>query len=166
MDRGARATLLALILAILAPSLSGCISGRVLRGYPGYPFASFSIPSPPDTAFFRLQQSLEDEGYPIDYTEREAGLINTRPGTDPNPPVLLSLVIGDDPEREGWTEVWLAGYERTRSGDERINPLNDGLWPEVMAVSARMSERLGGTQPLGPDERAALEEERRSSAGK
>ena len=148
------------MLALLVlPMAAGCISGRVLSGYPGYPFVSFSIPSPADTAFFALQEALESEGHPIDYTERASGFINTRPGPDPAKPILLSLVIGRDPEREGWTEVWVAGYERTRAGDERINPLDDTLWPDVMAISTRLSERFGGTEALGPDERARREEQ-------
>lgn len=152
-------------IALLPVLLAACISGRVLSGYPGYPFASFSVPSTPDSAFFELQSALAREGYPIDYTERKSGLINTRPGPDLDKPVLLSLVIGDDPEREGWTEVWVAGYERTQLGDERINPLDEVLWSDVMDVSSRLSDGLAGTAPLGPDERAALEEERRSSGG-
>lgn len=143
-----------LVSLVLAPAFAGCISGRVLSGYPGYPFVSFSIPSPPDSAFFELQRTLEAGGYPIDFTEREQGFIHTRPGPDPSTPMLLSLVIGEDPERGGWTEVWVAAYERTRDGDERVNPLDDERWSDLVAISTRLSERHGGTKPLGPDERA------------
>jgi len=145
--------------AFLAVSLAaGCISGRVLSGYPGYPFASFSIPQPVDSAFFHMQTVLEEEGYPIDYTDREAGLINTRPGPNPAKPVLLSVVVGEDPDREGRTEVWVAGFEETGSGVRRINPLDDALWPDLMQVSGRISDRFGGTAPTGPDERAKTED--------
>ena len=159
---GNRRAALALAFILAVTLVSGCISGRILRGYPGYPFVSFSIPSPPDSSFFELQRSLESEGYPIDYTESASGLINTRTGPDPEVPILLNLVIGEDPERQGWTAVWVAGYERTREGDERINPLDDDLWSRVMEISRRLSDRQDGTEPLGPDERAALEEEERS----
>lgn len=160
-----RRALPALLLPVVLTTPFACVSGRVLTGYPGYPFASFSLPTSPDSSFFDLQRTLESEGYPIDYTERSAGLINTRPGPDPERPVLLSVVIGADPARDGWSEVWVAGFERTQTGDERINPLDEELWPVVMAISARLSERLDGTEPLGPDERAALEEEQRSRGG-
>jgi hypothetical protein len=145
--------------AFLAASLAaGCISGRVLSGYPGYPFASFSIPEPVDSAFFHMQTVLEEEGYPIDYTDREAGLINTRPGPNPAKPVLLSVVLGEDPAWEGRTDVWIAGFEETGSGVRRINPLDDVLWPDLMDVSGRISARFGGTAPAGPDERAETED--------
>lgn len=145
--------------AFLAASLAaGCISGRVLSGYPGYPFASFSIPEPVDSAFFHMQTVLEEEGYPIDYSDREAGLINTRPGPNPAKPVLLSVVLGEDPAREGRTDVWIAGFEETGSGVRRINPLDDVLWPDLMDVSGRISARFGGTAPAGPDERAETED--------
>jgi hypothetical protein len=145
--------------ALLAVSLAaGCISGRVLSGYPGYPFASFSIPGPADSAFFQMQTVLEEEGYPIDYTDREAGLINTQPGPNRAKPVFLSVVVGREPGREGWSDVWIAGFEQTGSGVRRINPLDEVLWPDVMDVSGRISERFGGTAPAGPDERAERED--------
>lgn len=150
-----RSGALAIGCAVLAAtSIPGCITGRVLSGYPGYPFASFSIPQPPDSAFFELQTVLEDEGYPIDYTDRESGLINTQTGPHPAKPMFLSVVLGSDPDREGWSAIWVAGFEETSAGVRRINPLDDVLWPDVMAVSTRISERLDGTDPLGPDERS------------
>lgn len=137
--------------------MAGCVSGRVLTGYPGYPFASFEVPPAPDSAFYRLQYVLENEGYPIDYTDRESGLINTRPGPDPDRPLFLTVVIGPASSGSGRTEVWIAGFETTVTGARRVNPLDDALWSDVMAISARVSERMGGTAPVGPDERAALE---------
>jgi hypothetical protein len=136
---------------------TGCISGRVLSGYPGYPFASFSVNAPVDTIFFELQGALADEGYPVDYTQRDAGLINTQPGPDSGKPIYLNIVIGADSDRDGWTAVWVAGYEHTPAGPRRVNPLDETLWAMVMDVSGRLSDRLGGTEPLGPDERAARE---------
>lgn len=144
------------LLAVCA--LSGCISGRVLSGYPGYPFASFSIPEPADSAFFELQAVLAAEGYPIDYTDRESGLIATRPGPDGDSRVFLSVVVGPDPDQVDRSSVWVAGFETTTSGNQRINPLDEALWADVMSVSGRISERLGGSAPLGPDERSAAED--------
>lgn len=143
---------------------AGCVSGRVLTGYPGYPFASFSVPSPPDSTFLDLQEALEAEGYPIDYTLRDDGLINTRLGPDPAKPILLNIVVGADPDHDGWSGVWVAGYEEIPGGPRRVNPLDEVLWTDLMDLSGRLSERLGGSEPLGPDERA--EREQRAGASK
>jgi hypothetical protein len=147
------------VAALAAAGASGCVSGRVLSGYPGYPFASFSVPGLPDSTFFRMQYVLEDESYPIDYTDREAGLVNTRPGPDTGKPVFLSVVIAADPADDSRSQVWIAGFQQTGTGVKRVNPLDEPLWSVVMDVSARVSERFGGTEPLGPDERAAMEGE-------
>jgi hypothetical protein len=156
-----KAFLVAVILTVPGTA-GGCISGRILSGYPGYPFASFSVPAAPDSTFFDLQTVLVEEGYPLDYTHRNEGLINTQPGPDPAKPMYLNIVVGDDPNREGWSAVWVAGYEETPGGPKRVNPLDDVLWADVMGVSGRLSERLGGTEPLGPDERSEREERKRA----
>jgi hypothetical protein len=155
----------AAVLALSAVITAGCISGRVLSGYPGYPFASFQIPVPADSAFYDLQVVLEDEGYPIDYTDHASGLIQTRPGPNPAKPLFLTVVIGTDPVDPHRTEVWVAGFETTPAGARRVNPLDGDVWPYVMGISGLLSERLGGTQPLGPDERAELEDERSGPKG-
>ncbi len=152
-----------LLLSLACCALAaGCISGRILAGYPGYPFASFSVPAPRDSTFFDLLEALEDEGYRIDYTLREDGLINTQPGPDPAKPLILNIVVGTDPEHKRGSSVWVAGYEQTSGGLRRVNPLDEVLWRDVMGISNRLSEHLGGSQPLGPDERADREEAQRA----
>jgi hypothetical protein len=122
-------------LLLIAATGGGCVSGRVLSGYPGYPFATFAVPGPTDTTFFEIQEILVQEGYPIDYTDRDTGLINTQEGPDPAKPVRISVILGEDDERQGWTSVWIAGYEETPAGPTRINPLDKALWPGVMEVA-------------------------------
>jgi len=142
----------------LAVACGGCVSGRVLSGYPGYPFASFTVTRPQTSVeqlFPEVLDALEEEGYPIDFTDRTSGFIQTRPGPDAQRPILLNVVVGTEPDSAGVLEVWVAGFERTRSGDRRINPLDDTLWQDLMATSRRLSERLRGTAPVGPDGRAA-----------
>jgi len=135
------------LLALLA---TGCISGRVLNGYPGYPFVSFAVPQPPDSAFFGLQGALEDEGYPIDYTERASGFMKTRVGPGSGQPLFLSLVVAGRPSSPDTADVWISGFA-LRGGDaQRINPNDSALWQEVVGVSERISGRLGGTTPAGP----------------
>lgn len=146
-------TTAAFLVAVLPAS---CISGRVLEGYPGYPFLRFESPLAVDSTFFELQRAIVAEGFELDFTEREAGLINTRPADRLGRQVLLSIVVGTDPAREdtvstaGPTPVWIAGYVRTRNGDERIDPLAKEAWADLAGIAARLSDRLGGTSPAGP----------------
>jgi hypothetical protein len=143
-------------LAVLSTiALSGCMSGRVLSGYPGYPFARFEAPVPADSAFFRLQHALEVEGFPLDYTFREDGYITTRSATVAGRPVFLNLVVESAEESAAGeagtgSVVWLAAYGETEAGSERINPLHDGAWQEVMAIAGRLSAAVGGEPPVGP----------------
>lgn len=135
----------------LLPLLAtGCISGRALNGYPGYPFVSFAVPQTPDSAFFRLQDALRDEGYPIDFTERASGFIKTRVAPDASRPVFLSVIVADRTEGPDSTDVWIGAYEVTSTGAKRINPLDETPWKGLVDVSGRISQRLGGTEPIGP----------------
>jgi len=140
------------LLALLA---AGCISGRVLNGYPGYPFVSFAVPQPADTAFFRLEEAVQDEGYPLDYTERASGFIKTRPAPDSRPPVFLSVVVSSRPGESDSADVWIGAFQVT-SGEaaQRVNPLDEARWKDLVETSGRISERLGGTAPVGPAEPA------------
>ncbi|MDP2470004.1 MAG: hypothetical protein Q8W46_04050, partial [Candidatus Palauibacterales bacterium] len=140
MNRAARS----LLVGSVAWLASGCISGRALSGYPGYPFMAFSVPQTADSAFFALQTALRDEGYAIDFTDRATGLINTRPGADPANTVFLSAVIGATGDGAG-SDVWIAGYERTGGTSRRVSPLDEDLWPDVQSASARISRRMGGS---------------------
>lgn len=144
---GAAATPLAAAAALLA---AGCIGGQVLRGYPGYPFQSFVAPAPPDTVFFRIQTLLHEAGFPLDYTRREEGLINTRRAPPPAPPLFLSVVVAAGDEDEA-SRVWVAGYVETYAGPQRVNPNDEDLWARVVEVSERLSAGLGGTPPRGPE---------------
>lgn len=136
--------------------LAGCMSGRVLSGYPGYPFVRFSTPLPADSAFFRLQPAVEAEGFPLDYTLREEGYIATRASEVNGRPVLLNLVVesgsegADAPPAAARTRVWIAAYEETLSGAERLNPLQEEVWREVTAIAARLSAAVEGDAPVGP----------------
>ena len=130
----------------------GCISGRVLTGYPGYPFARFDTGLPTDSTFYLLQPAVESEGFALDYTILDEGYITTRSSEIAGRPVFLNLVVeplGTD-EPAG-TRVWVAAYEQTVSGAERINPLQEDVWAEVMEVSTRLSTAVDGTTPIGPD---------------
>ena len=143
-----------LVLCAVAASLGGCISGRVLEGYPGYPFLSFTVPVPADSSFFDLQDALRAEGFEIDFTERDSGLINTRPAVRAPGEMFLTVVLAAAPDDEygpGTTRAWVAGYEPVRDGAERINPLAEESWAELLGVAAALSERLGGTPPEAPD---------------
>lgn len=136
-----------------AALLSGCISGRVLEGYPGYPFLSFGAPSTPDSTFFRLQRALVAEGFALDYTERDAGTINTRPADRPTGPVFLTVVVGaaDDTVPDGTSQVWIAGFEPVRDGARRINPLREERWAELTEIAGRLSDRVGGGPVREPE---------------
>jgi len=134
------------------------MSGRVLSGYPGYPFARFSTPLPADSTFFRLQPAVEEEGFPLDYTLRDEGYIATRASEVGGRPILLNLVVeagaarADGVPADAATTVWIAAYEETVSGTERVNPLEEQVWREVMEIAARLSAAVGGGAPAGPSE--------------
>lgn len=137
--------------ALAALLAAGCISGRVLEGYPGYPFVTFDLPAPADSAFFALQGEFEAEGYELDFTERASGLINTRPADRPAGRIFLSAVV--DSTAAG-SRVWIAAYEPVRDGARRIDPLDEDAWAELHGVAVRISGRLGGTairEPRPPD---------------
>jgi hypothetical protein len=161
---------LAVVVACLVLPASGCISGRVLTGYPGYPFATFETDMPADSTFFLLQPAIESEGFQLDYTIREEGFITTRSSELLGRPVFLTLVVGpggdgsgsgvspgDDPAgiSEEISRVWVAAYEETVTGAQRINPLQDEVWAAVMEVTGRLSAAVEGTAPEGPSEESA-----------
>ncbi len=127
-----------------------CISGPILRGYPGYPFESFVVPGQADSVFFTLQPLLVDEGFPLDYTRLDSRLIATRRSERDDLPLFLSVVVGEE-ANEARSRVWVAGYESTPTGPLRVNPDNESLWPRVQQVARNLSESLGGTAPTGPD---------------
>jgi hypothetical protein len=139
----------------VASVVSGCISGRVLTGYPGYPFASFETDLPADSAFFRLQPAVESEGFPLDYTILDQGFITTRSSEVEGRPMFLTLVVEpletNSEDVSARSRVWVAAYEETITGAARINPLNESAWASVMEVSGRLSESIGGTAPVGPE---------------
>lgn len=131
---------------------AGCISGRVLEGYPGYPFVGFDLPASADSAFFSLQDELRTEGYELDFTERASGLINTKPSDRPAGRMFLTVVV--DSTAEG-SRVWIAAYEPVRDGARRVDPLDGEGWAELRGVAARISDRLGGgavREPPPPDD--------------
>jgi hypothetical protein len=144
----------AVVAAVLA--LAGCMSGRVLRGYPGYPFARFSTSAPADSTFFLLQPAVEEEGFPLDYTLRDEGYIATRASEVAGRPVLLNLVVErastgtDGTPDDGRTVVWIAAFEETLAGAERVNPLEEEVWREVLEIAARLSAAVDGDVPEGP----------------
>lgn len=133
----------------LGGSLGGCISGRVLEGWPGYPFLSFEAPAPLDSTFFAAQTALVDEGFEIDFTERASGLVNSRPREIDGLTMFLSLVV--DTTTDGASRVWVAGYEPVRGGARRVSPRRDEAWAALRRVTSRVSERLGGSEPAEPE---------------
>ncbi|MFQ5745942.1 MAG: hypothetical protein ACE5HF_01830 [Gemmatimonadota bacterium] len=145
--------------AVTGLLLAGCISGPVLRGYPGYPLLTFTVGAPADSVFYSLQPLLVEEGFPIDYSRAEQGLINTRRSLDMAEPVFLSIVLTAEEEGEGGarpagevSRVWIAGYLETETGPRRVNPDSGPLWSRLRDLSAALSRRLGGSEPTGPDE--------------
>ena len=151
---------LRLMLLPLLLSAGGCISGRVLTGYPGYPFARFDSPLPSDSTFFMLQPAIESEGFALDYTILDEGLITTRSSEYLGRPVFLNVVVeplvqedsaeSSDPDQTG-TRVWVAAYEETVPGAERINPLQEDVWAGVMDLTSRLSTAVDGSTPIGPE---------------
>jgi hypothetical protein len=135
----------------------GCVSGRVLTGYPGYPFARFDTQLPADSTFFLLQPAVESEGFALDYTTFDEGFITTRSSEVLGRPVFLNLVVEPlEPEEATESElagarVWVAAYEETVSGAARINPLQEDVWAVVMDMTARLSAAVDGSTPIGPD---------------
>lgn len=144
---------------LLAGLLGGCISGRILEGYPGYPFLAFDVPAATDSAFFDVQRELRTEGFEIDFSERDTGLINSRPAELAGREVFLSVVVDSIPAEGGaaaatGSRVWIAGYEPVRGGARRIDPLSEAEWTALRELAARMSGRLGGSavrEPPPPD---------------
>ena len=142
----------------LLGSVGGCVSGRVLTGYPGYPFARFDTQLPADSTFFLLQPAIESEGFALDYTILDEGFITTRSSEMMGRPVFLNLVV-ESLEQDGaaelpdlaGTRVWVAAYEETASGAERINPLQEDVWADVMEMTARLSTAVNGSTPIGPE---------------
>lgn len=147
--RVARSLPIWLLVWAVAPSLGGCISGRVLEGWPGYPFLSFEAPANVDTTFFAAQHALVAEGFELDFTERASGLVNTRPREIDGRTMFLSLVVGTT--TDGASRVWVAGYEPVRGGARRVSPRREEAWEALRRVTARVSERLGGSEPAEPD---------------
>lgn len=130
-------------------SLGGCISGRVLEGWPGYPFLSFETPAPVDSTFFAVQPELVAEGFELDFTERTSGLVNTRPLDIDAMTMFLSIVV--DTTATGGSRLWVAGYEPVRGGARRISPRREEAWATLRGIAVRLSERLGGTRPTEPE---------------
>lgn len=147
--RVARSLPVWLLVWAVASSLGGCISGRVLEGWPGYPFLSFEAPAHVDSTFFAAQRALVAEGFELDFTERASGLVNTRPLEIDGREMFLSLVI--DTTTAGTSRVWVAGYEPVRGGAHRVSPRREDAWATLRDIAARVSERLGGTEPAEPD---------------
>jgi hypothetical protein len=137
-----------LLVLAAALSLGGCVSGRVLEGWPGYPFLSFNRTAPADSTFFAVQRELVAEGFELDFTERASGLVNTRPLERGGATMFLSLVV--DTTAAGGSRVWVAGYEPVRGGARRISPRREEAWATLRAIAVRLSERLGGTEPTEP----------------
>lgn len=138
-----------LVVWATALSLGGCISGRVLEGWPGYPFLSFETPAPVDSTFFGAQRELVAEGFELDFTERASGLVNTRPLETDGATLFLSIVV--DTTAAGGSRVWVAAYEPVRGGARRISPRREEAWATLRDITGRLSERLGGTEPAEPD---------------
>lgn len=147
--RAARSLPVWLVAWAAAVSLGGCISGRVLEGWPGYPFLSFEAPTVVDTTFFAVQSALVAEGFELDFTERASGLVNTRPREIDGLTMFLSLVI--DTTTGGTSRVWVAGYEPVRGGARRVSPRREEAWAVLRRVTSRVSERLGGSEPTEPE---------------
>ena len=142
----------------LLVAAGGCVSGRVLTGYPGYPFARFDTRLPADSTFFLLQPAVESEGFALDYTILDEGFITTRSSEVMGRPVFLNLVV-EPLEQDSvvgssdlsGTRVWVAAYEETVSGAERINPLQEDVWADVMDMTARLSTAVDGSTPISPE---------------
>lgn len=145
--RARSAALRSLAIAVTLALAGGCVSGRILEGYPGHPFLAFEAPVDADSAFFALQEALGGEGFEIDFSERESGLINTRPVSAADGRMFLSAVVDT---AAGGSRIWVAGYEPVRGGARRINPLDEAAWSELERIVARLSERLDGSEPEGP----------------
>lgn len=157
---GAVAVLCLSVLPLLVAA-GACVSGRVLTGYPGYPFARFDTPMPSDSTFFMLQPAIESEGFALDFTTFDEGLITTRSSELLGRPVFLNLIVEslvpDDAARSpdpAGARVWVAAYEETVSGAERINPLQEDVWAGVMDLTTRLSAAVDGSTPIGPESRS------------
>lgn len=143
--------------AVAAATAAGCISGRVLEGYPGYPFLQFDAPLPADSAFFAIQRAVTAEGFELDFTDLASGAVNTRPTERLGGDVFLTIVVGAVADSTRYvpsrlsSKVWIAGYVRERGGAERIDPLAEDAWSDLEDIAARLSLRLGGTTPRGPE---------------
>lgn len=142
---------------LLAALLGGCISGRILEGYPDYPFLAFDVPAAPDSTFFDVQRELGTEGFEIDFSERDTGLINTRPAELAEREIFLSVIVDSIPAVDGvaspdaaGSRVWIAGYEPVRGGARRVSPLSEAEWTALREVAARLSDRLGGSAVREP----------------
>lgn len=143
-----------LLLIAAAAVSSACVSGRILEGYPGYPFLSFTVPAASDSTFFMLQDALEAEGFELDYTERDAGAINTRPSERPAGPLLLTVIVdtaSSGASTGASSRVWVAGYRPVPDGARRVNPLREDAWADLREITARVSDRVGGSPPEEPD---------------
>lgn len=130
---------------------SACISGRVLEGYPGYPFMRLDMPASPDTAFVDAQRALREEGFEVDFSSRERGLIQTRPLELERLGLLLSVVVGEAPDARAGASLWLAGYDTRAGGARRINPLDEHGWRELQRIASALAGRLGSPPPVGPE---------------
>lgn len=154
--------LAASLLLTLVPVTAGCIGGRVLEGYPGYPFVAIDLPAEPDSTFYAMQDALAAEGFELDFSEPDDGLINTRPVELASGVTFLSVVVGEPPPDRGppgvppfdasppGSRAWIAGYEPVPDGARRIDPLDEEGWAELRDVAGRLSVRLGGGPPLDP----------------
>ncbi|MDT8436470.1 MAG: hypothetical protein RRA92_06910 [Gemmatimonadota bacterium] len=137
-----------LVAAVLLAGLAGCVSGRVLAGYPGYPFVRFDVPADADGTFFALQPVLAAEGFPLDFTSRADGLVVTRNGTLAGRPAFLNVVVGEGAGADA--SVWVAAWESRPAGARRIDPLQEEAWADLAALAARLSAAVGGGAPHGP----------------
>lgn len=137
-----------LLAAGASVAVGGCISGRILEGYPGYPFLAFDVPADTDTVFFGAQRALQADGFELDYSDRSTGLIATRPDERGGGELFLNVVV--DSATGGGSRVWVAAYRPSRGGARRINPLAEEEWATLREITHRLSERLGGTTPVEP----------------
>lgn len=138
-----------LLAAGAAVAVGGCISGRILEGYPGYPFLAFDVPAHVDTVFFGAQRALQADGFELDYSERSTGLIATRAAKLGDSELFLNVVV--DSATGGGSRVWVAAYHPARGGARRINPLAEDEWDALRGITHRLSDRLGGTTPEEPE---------------
>lgn len=156
MARRARRLGAIVLVSVVAVTAAGCITGRVLEGYPGYPFLQFDTSLPVDSAFFAVQRAVVAEGFALDFTELASGAVNTRPVERLGRDVFLNIVVGAVPDSARQapgrvpTRVWIAGYEVARGGAERINPLAEEAWNDLAEIAASVSRRVAGTSPRGP----------------